>query len=209
MGIHIDDLSFRRDLFQLAEAMQYAFNSEPKSDYDKQNKRYWVGQVLSSSKPDVAKEINAIKTKYADELAKSPLLLGLLDMYVAASETDDREKFKDIYLAYQNLQKDVPFETNKQAYVEAGCGVTAGLFGEDEDKLFVMYPIHLFSSYSEKGGRSDDHRGGYLYPVHQLTLEEAQELYEINPNMFTSPKTRNAFNGMKNSTASQPGSEEN
>ncbi|MBR1984381.1 MAG: hypothetical protein IKA31_01440 [Clostridia bacterium] len=69
MGIHIDDLSFRRDLFQLAEAMQYAFNSEPKSDYDKQNKRYWVGQVLSSSKPDVAKEINAIKTKYADELA--------------------------------------------------------------------------------------------------------------------------------------------
>ncbi len=209
MGIHIDDLSFRRDLFQLAEAMQYAFNKEPKSDYDKQNKKYWYGQIISYSKSDVAREINAIKTKYADDLAKSPLLLGLLDMYVAASETEDKEKLKEIYLAYQNLQKDVPFETNKQAYVEAGCGVTSGLFGENEDKLFVMYPIHLFTSYSQKGGSDDDHRGGYLYPVHQLTVEEATELHAINPNMFSSPKTMKAFNAMKDSNAPQPGSEEN
>ena len=112
-------------------------------------------------------------------------------------------------MAYQNLQKDVPFDTNKQAYVEAGCGVTSGIFGENEDKLFVLYPIHLFSSYEEKGGRSDDHRGGYLYPVHQLTLEEANELRSINPNMFTHPKTMNALKAMSESSAPQPGSEEN
>ena len=71
MSIHIDNLSYRKDLFALSEAMLYAFNREPKSDDDEQTKRYWVGQILSTSKLDVCKQIEETKNKYSKELSNS------------------------------------------------------------------------------------------------------------------------------------------
>ena len=37
MGLNIKDLQYFSDLFELSEAMQYAFNNEPKTDKEKEN----------------------------------------------------------------------------------------------------------------------------------------------------------------------------
>ena len=197
MSIHIDDLSYRKDIFALSEAMHYAFVREPENDADIQNNRYWVGQILATSKLDVSKQINEITKKYSKELSSSPLLQKLLDLYVETTNTYDIEKFKELYFEYQNFQKTLPFESNKQAYVEAGCGLTTGLFGQDEDKIFLYYPIHLYSSYIENGGNTDQHRGGYFFPTHNLTMSELKELEKIYPKLFESGMVNKAYKAMQ------------
>lgn len=182
-NINVSDFSFEGELLSLAEAMQYAFRDEvAESEYAKQNKRYWIGQVLSRTKESVYAEIKNAKNEHAKELENSPLLLALMDMYIAVAETEDTNKLKDIYTAYQNLQKDCKFEDNKQAYFDAGCVLSTGF--EDEKGIYVMYPIHLYGAYNQHGGGSDDHRGGYLYPLHKLNVEEVKELYETKPELF-------------------------
>ena len=201
--ISVNDLPYRADLLKLAEAMQYAFHGEAKSDYAIQNKRYWLGEVYKNSKLDVAKQIEETQKEYEEQLANSPLLRGFLDMYVAATKANSPEELQAVYTAYQNLQKDVAFETNKDAYVDAGCILTTGYLSERDDEIFFTYPIHLYSSYTVKGGGSDDHRGYCLFPVHKLTAEELKELHESNPELFaeSSPKVRAAYDAL---TGSQP-----
>jgi hypothetical protein len=197
MSIHIDNLSYRKDLFALSEAMLYAFNREPKSDDDEQTKRYWVGQILSTSKLDVCKQIEETKNKYSKELSNSPILSALLNFYIETTKTYDLAKLQELYLSFQQLQKDLPFSENKQAYVEAGCGLTTGLFGQDEDKIFLYYPVHLYSSYIENGGNTDQHRGGYFFPAHKLSIEELKELEEIHPALFESGMVNKAYKAMQ------------
>ena len=198
--ISIHDLSYQKDLLKLAEAMQYAFHGEATSDYGIQNKRYWLGQVYENSKLDVVKQINETKAEHAEELANSPLLRGLLDMYVAATEASTPEELKAVYEAYQKLQMDCEFESHKDAYVDAGCILTTGYLSERDDEIFFTYPIHLFGSYQVKGGGSDDHRGFCLFPLHKLGAEELKELHETNPDLFaeSSPKVRAAYEALVN-----------
>lgn len=198
MSIHIDNLSYRKDLFALSEAMLYAFNREPKSDDDEQTKRYWVGQILSNSKLDVCKQIEETKQNYEKELKNSPLLQGLLDLYISATNTYDLNKLNEIYLSYQQLQKSLSFEENKKSYIEAGCGLTTGLFGKDEDKIFLYYPVHLYSSYIENGGNTDQHRGGYFFPAHELSIEELKEIEKIHPALFESGMVNKTYLAMQN-----------
>ena len=193
--ITVNDLPYRAELLELSVAMQYAFHGEPQSDYEVQNKRYWLGEVYKHSKLEVVKEIEKTKKEYAEQLANSPLLCGILDMYVAATKANSPEELKAVYTAYQNLQKDVPFETNKDAYVDAGCILTTGYLSERDDEVFFTYPSHLYSAYEVKGGGSDDHRGYCLFPVHKLTAEELQELHDTNPVLFekSSPKVKKVY----------------
>ena len=88
--LNINDLPYRKEIFKLAEAMQYAYNGEPKSDYDIQNKRYWLGEVYKNSKLDVAKQIKETQKEYAEELASSPLLRGLLRFFLQDFLLDSR-----------------------------------------------------------------------------------------------------------------------
>lgn len=193
--LNINDLPYRREIFKLAEAMQYAYNSEPTSDYDIQNKRYWLGEVYKNSKLEVAKQIKETQKEHAEELASSPLLRGLLDMYVAATEAGSPEELKAVYTAYQALQKDIPFEDNKEAYVDAGCILTTGYLSERDDEVFLTYPIFLHGAYTQYGGRDDDNRGGYLFPVHKLSPEELKDLHDKCPDLFaeSSPKVRKVY----------------
>ena len=173
------DLPFWQDLTRLGEAMQYAFNREPKSDYDKKNKQYWIGEVTSITRASVCAKIKEFKTENAEFLAESPILAALLDSYIAVSETDDPSKLKAIYTAFQNIQKDLPFAENKAAYVDAGCSFSSGS-GESAG-VTVLFPITLYSGYDPQGQRDDDHRGGYLYPVHSIEGEEIKQLHESRP----------------------------
>ena len=50
MGLNIKDLQYFSDLFELSEAMQYAFNNEPKTDNERENQRFWIGQVFQKTK---------------------------------------------------------------------------------------------------------------------------------------------------------------
>lgn len=180
--ININDLKYKKDLFKLAEAMQYAFHGEATSEYSIQNKRYWLGQVYANSRLDVVNQIKKTKEEHAEALAESPLLNGLLDMYVAATSVSSPEELKAVYEAYQSLQKDCTFEDNKQAYVDAGC--TVGLSYDDPSKLTLKYPIFLYGAYELNGGADDDHRGGYLYPVHILSEKDIEELRGMAPELF-------------------------
>lgn len=193
--LNLNDLPYKKEIYKLAEAMQYAYGSEPRSDYDIQNKRYWLGEVYKNSKLEVAKQIKETQKEHAEELASSPLLRGLLDMYVAATEADSPEALKAVYTAYQALQKDVSFEDNKEAYVDAGCILTTGYLSERDDEVFLTYPIYLYGAYTQYGGESDDHRAGYLFPVHKLSPEELKELHDKCPEVFadSSPKVRKVY----------------
>ena len=173
------DLPFWRDLTSMGEAMQYAFNREPETKYDKENKAYWIGELESRIDPSVCKQIKEFKTANAEFLAESPILAALLDTYIAFAETKDPKKMKEIYVALQNIQKDLPFETNKAAYVDAGCSFTQG-FGAG-DSLSVLFPISLYGGYDPTRVRDDDHRGGYLFPAHTLSGEDIKALYEERP----------------------------
>ena len=193
--LNIQDLSYRVELLKLAEAMQYAFHGEATSDYAIQNKRYWLSEVYKNSKLDVVRQIEETQKEYAEQLEASPLLRGLLDMYVAATKAETPEELKAVYTAYQDLQKDISFEENKEAYVDAGCILTTGYLSEKDDEVFFTYPIHLYSSYAVKGGGSDDHRGSYLFPVQKISAEELKELHDTNPVLFeeSSPKVKKVY----------------
>ena len=193
--ITVNDLPYKTYLFKLAEAMQYAFHGEAKSDYEIQNKRYWLGEVYKNSKLEVAKQIEETKKEHAEQLANSPLLCGLLDMYVAATKANSLDAHKAVYTAYQSLQKDCDFENHKDAYADAGCILTTGYFSERDDEVFLTYPIHLYGAYTQHEGGSDDHRGYYLFPVHKLSSKELQELHETSPRLFEegTPQVRNVY----------------
>lgn len=201
--ININDLSYKKELLKLAEAMQYAFYGEATSEYEIQNKRYWLGQVYECSKLEVVAQINKTKEEHAEALANSPVLRGLLDMYVAATNASNPQELEAVYQAYQTLQKDCDFENHKDAYVDAGCVLTTGYLSERDDEVFFTYPIHLFGAYQEKEGSSDDHRGYLLFPVQKLSAEELKELHDSNPELFadSSPAVRAAYDAL---TGSQP-----
>lgn len=173
------DLPFWQDLTSMGEALQYSCNIEPKTPREIEQKQFWRGELVSRINPDVCKQIKAFKKSNAKFLAESPILAAVLDTYLAVAETQDPNKLKDIYVALQNIQKDLPFETNKTAYVDAGCSFTKG-FGAG-DSLSVLFPITLYGGYDPEKVRDDDHRGGYLYPVHVLNNEDIKELYEQRP----------------------------
>ena len=181
------DLPFWQDLTRLGEAMQYAFNREPKSDYDKKNHEYWVKEVMAKATESVRKQIEEFKQQNAELLAESPILAGLLDTYIAASQTKDPAKLKEIYQAFQDMQKDLPFEENKETYVDAGCSFTSGFAKEGETS--VLFPISLYSGYDPSRQRDDDHRGGYLFPAHSLSEEEIVKLAETRPVLLERSKT--------------------
>lgn len=201
MSINFRDLPYRTELLKLTEAMQYAFHGEATSDYDIKNKRYWLGQVIAQSNIDVARKIKETKASHADELSSSPVLLALLDLYVAACETSDTERLKNLYLAYQNLQRDCNFENNKKAYIDAGCMLMQDF--DNKNEINLSYPMHLYAAYEANGGRDDDHRGGYFFPVHKLNVNELDELYKTNPEIFKDPKINEVYQNMK---ANQKGS---
>ncbi len=180
------DLPFWRDLTGLGEAMQYAFHGEVVSERDKERKQYWVNKVIETASAKVAEQIKSFKQENAELLAESPVLAGLLDTFVAMSETKDPEQLKTIYVAFQNLQKDLPFAENKAVYFDAGCSTTSG-FGAG-DGLSVLFPISLYGGYDPQGQRDDDHRGGYLWPVHTLSDEEIKELAEARPALLNNLK---------------------
>ena len=114
-NLYYYDLPFWEDLTRLGEAMQYAFHGEATSEYDIKNKKYWTDKAAGITKPSVCEAIRKFKEESAEALADSPILRGLLDTYLAVAETKDPEKLKAIYTAFQNLQHDLPFETNKGA----------------------------------------------------------------------------------------------
>ena len=184
MAINFYNLPYQKELIELAEAMQYAFRKDQKNDD-------WFKRVLKRSKSTIAEQIKETKAAHADELASSPILLGLLDMYLDACTTKGPKKLKDIYLKYQNLQKNYPFETNNQAYFDAGCILQPGPY--DENTICVMYPIHLYAAYAANGGVDDDHRFGFLFPVHELNDDELVKLHDINSDLFSNKKVRKVY----------------
>lgn len=173
------NLPFWKDLTSLGEAMQYAFHGEATSDYQIKNKKFWVKEIIERVKPEVCEQIKAFKTENAEFLAESPVLNALLDTYLAMADTKDPEKLKTIYTAFINIQKDLPFEENKAAYVDAGCSFSSGFGGGKA--VSVLFPISLYGGYDPQGQRDDDHRGGYLWPSHVLSNEDIKELAEARP----------------------------
>ena len=194
------DLPFWQDLTRLGEAMQYAFNSEPKSDYDKKNHEFWVKEVMAKATEEVRKQIEEFKQQNAELLAESPILAGLLDTYIAASQTKDPAKLKEIYDSFQQTQQNLPFAENKEAYVDAGCSFTGGF--AQEGQTTVLFPISLYGGYDPTRQRDDDHRGGYLYPAHSIGDEEILKLAESRPVLVEKSKV---FKGAYEAAAAKQG----
>jgi len=197
-NINVNDFYFRNDLVELTEAMQYAFGDQDANKNDNsQEKLYWMINT------NTVRSIKDIKEKHAKELAGSPILLGLLDLYLESAHAEGFTDFKEIYDAYQNLQKDCAYEDHKQAYFDAGCVLTIDQ-NFDTNHVRLKYPIWLYSAYKQHGGTSCDTRGGYLFPVQVLTNEELMELNELNPEIIkSSPRVQLYFEGLK-SKESQP-----
>ena len=199
-SLNLYELPFWKDLFYLGEAMQYAFHGRSNSEYAVNNRAGWTKTALSLPKQQVCEQIQSFKSENAERLAKSPILLGMMDTYLAAAETKDPEQLRNIYTAFQNMQRDYKFDKHKAEYIEAGCVLSTGYL--EEKGLHVSYPIFLYGAYAEKGGSDDDHRGGYLYPVHKLTDKEIREIHDIRPQLFErSESVRRAYEAMEN----QPG----
>ncbi len=201
-NLNFYDLSFWQEITRLGEAMQYAFGGDAtdNSDYAKENRKYWFEKVLSLTSKSVCAQIQKFKEENAEALENSPILNALLDTYLKVSETKEPEKLRDIYVAFQNLQKDYKFDEHKAEYFDAGCSLAIP-FSEGKT-VIVTYPISLFGAYTEKGGSCDDHRGGFLFPVHKLTTEELKEIHELRPELFANnPKVQAAYE----EAISQPG----
>ena len=193
MNINSFKLKDREQLFKMFEAMQYAFGREPETEYDKLNQVYWIKGIIKSIDPSLVELIKQIKCKHQKELQQSPILSGLLDAYVKASDATDFEKYRQIYQDFQALQKQYKYDDNKQVYFDAGCALTFSSRFLEPDKLYVMYPIFLFTAYQEKGGRDDDNRGGYLFPTQKLDTEEIKELHQSNPELFEHDGIKNVY----------------
>ena len=139
------DLPYWRDLIRFGEAMVYAFNRESIFDFDKEKHNSWKNIVKSRTNQEVCEEIKDFKQKNAELLAESPILAGLLDSYIAASETRDTARLKKIYKAFMAMQKDIPFEQNKETYIDAGCTIA---FKETSNGVATVYfPISLYVKY--------------------------------------------------------------
>lgn len=190
------DLPFYNGLFRTFEAMQYSVSdynaiNENSSDYSKQNNEYWLKRIRSTA-DGIKDEVLKFSTKNVEEINKNPLILGLIQLCLEASEVNTRDEFKKIYEKYIKLQKEYKFEDHKKEYFDAGCCLATGYLEESND-IKVCYPLFLYGAYTEHGGKDDDYRGGYLYPVHVLSIKELKELYKMDPKLFESEKVQNLY----------------
>ena len=178
------DLSFWEDLIYFGEAMQYAFKEEPHSDNDKIRQKGWIDEIIAicTAKNGITQKlIETFKKQNAEFLQKSPILNGLLDAFITASRTNDPAILKKIYQAFQEMQKDLPFEQNKEAYIDAGCHILSR--SNLNRGIQVEFPISLYSGWDPTGQKYDDHRSGYLPPLeeHYLDEKEVVKLAETRP----------------------------
>ena len=194
MNINSLKLKDREQIFKIFEAMQYAFGREPKTEYEKQNQLRWIGEILKSIDLRFVNKIKTIKSNHQKEFQQSPIYSGLLDAYVKAGEAVDIDTYKQIYQDFQALQKQYKFDDNKQAYFDAGCALSPRF--SEPNKLYVIYPIFLFTAYQEKGGKNDDHRGGYFFPCQELSIQEIKEIHQSNPELFKYDYVKEAYDKM-------------
>lgn len=186
-------LSFRDDLFRVMEALQYSVSdyhalSETSSDYERNNHRYWIEQVKRNINMFTLKEIKNFQKENEEVLKDNPLLAGLLNVYVKISESSSAEEFKKIYEEFQNLQRKYPLKDNILNYIDMGCRLS--LSSDDPEAVFLSYPLTLYTAYTDNGGRDDDYRGGYFYPVHKLTSQQLKEFYELDPRILDKIRAR-------------------
>lgn len=183
------DLPFWQNIMRLSEAMQYSLSdynalTEKSSDYQKSNHYYWIAQIASCADKQTCEQITKFKEENLEALNSNPILLGLLEVFEKASKANSEEEYKEIYDAFQEVQKAYPFDSNAENYFDAGCQLTKPYLDDKSDKILVSYPITLYTAYTAHGGRDDDHRGGHLFPVHELDVEKLTELYNSHPELF-------------------------
>ena len=182
-SIKIFDLPFYRGMFRVFEAMHYSVSdynaiTSTSSDRQKSDNESWFDKIQP-----LALKIKDQLVKYAsenfEELQKNPLILGLINLCIAASTASSREEMKKIYDDYINFQKIYQFADHKKEYINAGCALTTPYFTHNK-KLQLIYPLFLYGAYTEHGGRGDYYREGYLFPYHDLTVQELEELHEMD-----------------------------
>ncbi len=185
-------LKFKDNLFIVIEALQYYVidsnvqNCENTDTYTNKRKFYHLCRIKRNINYDVVNEIKEFKKQYSEELEQNPLFDGLLDLYIELAKNKNEKDFNEIYKKYQELQQKYPFEKNIKNYIEMGCRLC--MFPDNKKDVFLLYPLTLFTAYVENGGKDSDHRGGYLYPIQKLTIEQIKEIYKISPEIFDNIK---------------------
>ena len=184
-------LPFANKIMDVFISMQYSVSKQKRTIplngllFEKSNYYGWLSKLFNSLDELKIKDIVEYKNEHLQELQKNPLLLGSIEVVEKAYQAKSIEDLEKIYDAYQELQKDYPFESHKQDYFDMGCSLSTGyLFKEDNVKL--DYPATLFTAYTLHGGNEndDDIRYGKFYPVQKLSEDELNEIYEIDPSLI-------------------------
>ncbi len=190
--MNILDCPIREKLFNFAIAMQHTFGTDDELESD------WKREIYKSLDKQTHLKCVDYLENYKYLLDDSPLVKGLFNMYIKAYEARTVKEIKAAYDDYMELQKQLPFENNIASYIEAGCIVDTPYLGND-DKLLLSYPIFLYEAYTQHGGKSADNRGGYLFPVHELSLDELNKIHKIAPELLEENKTIwKLYSNMKN-----------
>lgn len=178
---------FYRDVAQVMIALQYSVSDYNKiwvdSEYAREKHKYWLEEVGKNINPQTIKAIQEFKKNNEEALKDNPLMEGLLDLYLNVPKEENEEVYKKLYEDFQQLQKKYPFQDNMANYFDLGCRLIESSMGRVCD-VTVIYPITLYTAYVENGGRDDDHRYGYLFPVQRLTENEIRKMYKEVPEAF-------------------------
>ena len=179
--MNILDCPIHEKLFLFSTAMQYTFGPERK------NEEYWKKEIHQHLDEQSYLKCVDYLENYKHLVDDSPLVKGLFNMYVKAYQAKTVKELKATYDDYIKLQKQLPFESNISAYMEAGCLVETPYLG-NYDKLLLSYPIFLYEAYTQHGGKDDENRAGYLYPVHELSLDELNTIQRVAPGILEEDK---------------------
>ena len=198
--ISIYDLPFKDDLMYFAEAMVYAFSRTPITIKGLRDQKSWIDEIraLISFKVKVVAQIMEAKQQYSEQLANSPLLLGLLDMYLAAAKDLTGKNLKAAYKNYETLQQGYSFEKNMNAFIDAGVTLSFDDW-ENHTDLCLAYPIHLYGVYRKHGGGNNYEHRGYYLPIcscHKLDKKQLKKLCETNPDFLQYPEVKDFYESL-------------
>lgn len=141
-----------------------------------------------SVKQEVVEQINKIKQGYAKELEKSPILNALLDMYLLVGEAKTPEQQKDIYKEFQNFQSHMPFESNREAYIDAGCILVPGR-PREKKTIELSLPAVFEETFVSHGGTNfGAFVENYFSQNTPISLEDIIELHKTRPQEFSRMK---------------------
>lgn len=191
--INFNSLPFANEIAEIFEYLQYSVSSKRRTlsqNGSLSEKLSYYGSLKSLYSLLNKLNINDIieyKNEHLQNLQQNPLLLGCIEVVEKVYHAKSVEELEKIYDAYQALQKDYPFETHKQDYIDMGCNLTTGYLIK-EDKIKLSYPVTLYTAYAMHGGNSDEIRLGNFDPVHELNKNELNEIYEIYPSLIENNK---------------------